>query len=35
MVVEGMDIVDKIAQVPTNHNDKPLKEVKIIKAEII
>ena len=34
-VVEGMDVVDKIAQVPVNGNDKPLKEVKIIKASVI
>ena len=34
-VIEGMDIVDKIAKVETNPQDKPLKEVKIIKAEII
>ena len=35
MVVEGMDIIDKIAQVPTGQNDKPLEEVRIIKAEVI
>ncbi len=34
-VVEGMDIVDKIAQVDTNSQDRPLQEVKIIKAELI
>jgi len=34
-VVEGMDVVDKIAEVQTDANDKPLKEVKIIKAEVI
>jgi len=34
-VVEGMDVIDKIAKVQTDANDKPLKEVKIIKAEII
>lgn len=34
-VVEGMDVVDKIAQVETDSSDKPLKEVKIIKAEIV
>lgn len=33
-VVEGMDVVDKIAKVQTDRNDKPLKEVKIIKASI-
>ena len=34
-VVSGMDIVDSIAKVQTDENDKPLKEVKIIKASII
>jgi peptidylprolyl isomerase len=34
-VIEGMDVVDKIAKIPTNSNDKPLKEVKIIKATIL
>src|SRR3989338_2812574 len=34
-VVEGMDVVDKIAKVQTDANDKPLQEVRIIKAEII
>ena len=34
-VVEGMDVVDKIAKVKTDSNDKPVKEIKIIKAEII
>jgi len=34
-VVEGMDVIDKIAKVQTNTNDKPIKEVKIIKAEIL
>ena len=35
MVVEGMDIVDKISKVPTNAQDKPLEDVVILKAEII
>ena len=35
MVVEGMDVVDKIALVETNNNDKPLKNVVIEKASII
>lgn len=35
LVVEGMNVVDKIAQVQTGANDKPLQEVKIIKASII
>jgi peptidylprolyl isomerase len=34
-VVEGMDVVDKIAKVDTNSQDKPLKDVKIIKASIL
>jgi len=34
-VVEGIDIVDKIAQVETGANDRPLQEVKIIKASIL
>ena len=35
VVVEGMDIVDKIAAVDTNANDKPLKDVKIISAKVL
>ena len=34
-VIQGMEIVDKIAQIPTDSNNRPLKEVKIIKATII
>jgi peptidylprolyl isomerase len=34
-VIEGMDVIDKIAKVQTNANDKPLQEVKIIKASIL
>ena len=34
-VVEGMDVVDKIAQVDKNHNDKPYTPVIIEKAEAI
>lgn len=34
-VVEGMDVVDKIAQVDKNHNDKPYTPVIIGKAEAI
>lgn len=34
-VIEGMDIVDKIAKVATDANDKPLEEVVILKASII
>ena len=34
-VIEGMDIVDKIAGVLTDKNDRPALDIKIIKAEII
>jgi len=34
-VTEGMDIVDKIGKVETDSSDRPLKEVRIIKARII
>lgn len=34
-VVEGMDVIDKIAKVETNSQDKPLEEVRIIKASLI
>ena len=34
-VVEGMDVVDKIAQVKTNSEDRPVVEVKIISAKVV
>jgi peptidylprolyl isomerase len=34
-VIEGMDVVDKIAKVETAQNDRPVQEVKIIKARVI
>ena len=34
-VVEGMEVVDEIAKVQTNANDKPLENVVIIKASIL
>ena len=34
-VVEGMDIVDKISKIQKDSSDKPLEEVKIIKASIV
>jgi peptidylprolyl isomerase len=34
-VTEGLDIVDKIAEVPTDSNDKPLNEIKILKVRIV
>jgi peptidylprolyl isomerase len=33
-VVEGMDVVDKIGKTKTGPGDRPVKEVKIVKAEI-
>jgi len=33
-ITKGMDVVDAIAKVDTNSQDKPLKEVKIIKASM-
>ncbi|MFH1972936.1 MAG: peptidylprolyl isomerase [archaeon] len=34
-VVEGMDVVDEIAQVEKDSSDKPLEDVVIVKATII
>jgi peptidylprolyl isomerase len=34
-VIEGMDVVDSIGEVETDENDRPLQEVKIIKAELV
>ena len=34
-VIEGMDIVDKLGKVQTGQGDRPVEEVKIIKAEMI
>src|SRR5512133_690637 len=34
-VIEGMDVVDKIGAIQTGANDRPVKEIKIIKASII
>ena len=34
-VVEGMDIVDKMAQVQKDSSDRPLEEIKIIKASLV
>ena len=34
-VVSGMDVVDKIGKTQTNGEDRPLKEVKIIKASVV
>jgi peptidylprolyl isomerase len=34
-VIKGIEIINEIAKTPTDINDKPSKEVKIIKASII
>jgi peptidylprolyl isomerase len=34
-VVKGMDVVDEIAKVPTDYEDRPIGEVKIIKATLL
>ncbi|NPA36649.1 MAG: peptidylprolyl isomerase [Chlorobi bacterium] len=34
-VIEGLNVVDSIAKVPTDPNDRPLKDVKILKVEVI
>ena len=34
-VIEGLDVVDKIASVNTDKNDKPFNDVKIIKIKIV
>ena len=34
-VVEGMDVVDKIGNLPTGPGDKPVEDVKIIKASVV
>ena len=34
-VVEGMDVVDKIAAASTDSNDKPIEDIRIIEAKIV
>jgi len=34
-VIEGMDVVDEIAKVDTNSQDKPRVDVKIVKASVV
>lgn len=34
-VVEGMDIVDKMGKTKTDSGDRPIEEIKIIKAKIV
>lgn len=33
-VIKGMDVVDAISKVPTDASDRPLKDVKIVKASV-
>lgn len=34
-IIEGLEVMDKIAKIQTNAQDKPLEDVKIIKAEMV
>lgn len=34
-VIIGMDVIDKISKVKTDNNDRPIEEVKIIKAKML
>ena len=34
-VIEGMEVVDAIAKMPKDRRDKPLKPVRILKAELV
>lgn len=34
-VIEGQDVVDAIAETPTNGEDRPLEEIKMLKVSII
>lgn len=34
-VIEGLDVVDKIAAVPTDNNDKPVNDIRILKMKIV
>lgn len=34
-VIDGMDVVEAIGKVETNSNDKPLEDIKIIRASIL
>ena len=34
-IIEGMDVLDKMAKVQVNSEDQPLEEVKIIKATLV
>jgi cyclophilin family peptidyl-prolyl cis-trans isomerase len=35
IVVKGLDVVDKIAEVETDGSDRPKKDVKILKVKVI
>jgi peptidylprolyl isomerase len=35
VVIEGMDVVDQIAKVQTDVNDRPLQEVRIITTQVV
>ncbi len=34
-VIEGLDVVDKIAEVSTDSSDKPVTDVRILKMKIV
>ena len=34
-VVSGMDVVDRIQQVETDRNDRPVNDIKIVKATLV
>ena len=34
-VIEGLDIVEKISKTKTGQNDRPIEDIKVIKAEIV
>jgi peptidyl-prolyl cis-trans isomerase B (cyclophilin B) len=33
-VTEGLDIIEKMQQVPTDKNDRPLEDIRILKATV-
>jgi len=34
-VIEGLEIVERISKAKTNDNNRPLEDIKVIKAEVI
>lgn len=34
-VIDGSDVIDKIAAVPTDNKDKPLNDIKILKIKVL